>query len=244
MLNPCSEYQHQAPTPTTCTKHWSVGDVSQMSASASILLARATLDGDKFGYGHSPLVDGKQMETSCDQIAAFGVIDRVIRGTSILVNKGFSLGMIGNTGDEIEFKYWSAEKEKEYFVYGKFKGPNFNDEPTYKMANGGSLGSWVPGKELKLRLCETRPCDPCANSCTKLSFNGDNLDLLSIGRKCAANEERKCVVEVQNEIHECFNNDLASCYESCPCLLPSSPPPTPAPTPESCTCACNLASLQ
>ena len=78
--------------------------------------------------------------TSCDQLAAIGVSSTTsteeIRGVSSLTSSGYALGWLGVVGEEIEFRYWNGEEEKEDFVNEKFimGGTNSakNNQGSYK----------------------------------------------------------------------------------------------------------------
>ena len=86
-----------------CKDHWQwdVGDLPHHSATASMVPAFVTLDGVQIGH---PVVDGVSDQDACDQIAAIGVADGIVRGVSHHISKGFSLGIVGTGGEMIEFR--------------------------------------------------------------------------------------------------------------------------------------------
>ena len=43
-----------------------------------------------------------------------------VRGVSSLTTGGYHLGWLGAEGEEIEFRYWNGEEEKEYYVHQTF----------------------------------------------------------------------------------------------------------------------------
>jgi len=122
-------------TNSGCTPHFATSSTLSDFPDTAAMLATVTLDGVQIGYP----VDGTTKTTSCDQIAAIGVTDGIVRGTSTHVNLGFTLGIVGTAEEQIEFKYWSAAEEKEYHV--PFQ---------YKMVGGGQIGSFGALHELAL----------------------------------------------------------------------------------------------
>ena len=84
-----------------CTPHWVVGNVNDLPATASLLPGIVTLNGTQIGH---PVETGPDGTTSCDQIVALGVNDSIVRGVSTLIEAGFSVPFIGNTGELIEFR--------------------------------------------------------------------------------------------------------------------------------------------
>ena len=84
-----------------CDPHWVVGNVNNFEAAASMVPAFVTLDGVQIGHPVDKASDGS---TSCDQIAAIGVADGIVRGVSHHVGKGFALGFVGTSGELIEFR--------------------------------------------------------------------------------------------------------------------------------------------
>ena len=60
-----------------------------------------TLDGVQIGH---PVDNGVSDQDSCDQIAAIGVADGIVRGVSHHISKGFSLGILATSGEMIEFR--------------------------------------------------------------------------------------------------------------------------------------------
>ena len=108
-----------------CTAHFVMDDVGGLPDAASMMPAYVTLDGVQIGYPE----DGTTQKTSCDQIAA--VRGTSVRGTSGLITQGFSVGIIGTAGEEIEFKYWNEANQQEYSV-----------EFRYTMEANGLVGSF------------------------------------------------------------------------------------------------------
>ena len=70
-----------------------------------------TLDGVQIAPG----AGASWKTTSCDEFAAIGVADGIVRGTGFRVDAGFSASIIGEPGELIEFRYWNAAEGKEYF---------------------------------------------------------------------------------------------------------------------------------
>ena len=105
-----------------CPPRWVPGAVSDKHDTASIVPAIVTLNGRQIGHPVEAGPDGQGKEhgtdgsTSCDEIAAIGMVDGVVRGVSSLISKGFSIGIIGDSGEQIEFGYWNSLQGKEYFV--------------------------------------------------------------------------------------------------------------------------------
>ena len=104
----------------TCTPYFVTGDVSLFEDIASMVPAIASLDGVQVG----PPVDGP-----CDEVAAVGVSDGVVRGVSSQIDQGFSVPILGVAGEQIEFRYWRAAEGKEYF-------------PKYKVREGGVVNEY------------------------------------------------------------------------------------------------------
>jgi len=123
---------HEAPSTrrraAACTPHYTIGDVNSFSATASMAPGIVTLNGVQIGH---PVETGPDGTTSCDQIASIGMDDGVVRGVSSHVNIGFSVPIIGDAGELIEFRYWNAAEGKEYF-----------SEFRYTMQDNGQLGSY------------------------------------------------------------------------------------------------------
>lgn len=120
------------------------------SATASMAPAIVTLDGVQIGHPIDKAPDGT---SSCDQIAAIGVADGVVRGLSHHIRTGFSVGFVGTGGELIEFRYWNARKKK--LFYSDFR---------FKMDDSAHVGSFK--KPFELVLSET---PLCANPCAKCS---------------------------------------------------------------------------
>ena len=135
-----------------CKDHWQwdVGDVPHHSATASMVPAFVTLDGVQIGH---PVVDGVSDQDACDQIAAIGVADGIVRGVSHHISKGFSLGIVGTGGEMIEFRYYSAARKKVF--YSDFR---------LKMEDNKQIGSFRKPFELVLRETPL-----CADTCAKCS---------------------------------------------------------------------------
>jgi len=108
--------------------------------------------------------------TSCDQLAAIAINNQtneeVVLGTSTLIEEGYQLGWTAAIGEEIQFRYWNGEEEKEYFVLERFK-----------MVAESVQGSFENGSKI-LEVQEIPPCK--CQLCTKyvgtvssmgLSFN-------------------------------------------------------------------------
>ena len=148
-----------------CPPRWVPGDVSHMHDTASMVPAIVTLNGVQIGHPVEAGPDGQGKEhgtdgsTSCDEIAAIGVRDGVVRGVSSLIVSGFSIGMIGDHGEQIEFRYWNSKQGKEYFI-----------DYQYTMASNEQVGSFGKGKEINLVLSDTYACKPCANRCSHYLF--------------------------------------------------------------------------
>ncbi|MGYP001236661016 len=63
--------------------------------------AIVTLDGVQIGH---PVDEASDGTTSCDQVAAIGVADGIVRGVSHHIAKGFAIGVVGTGGELIEFR--------------------------------------------------------------------------------------------------------------------------------------------
>ena len=59
--------------------------------------------------------DGTSAATTCDQLIAVGVSDGKVRGTSDYLSSGFTLAYLGTAGEEIEFRFWHAASQTEYY---------------------------------------------------------------------------------------------------------------------------------
>ena len=100
-------------------------------------------------------------------MAAFGLNKTTeepeIRAVSSLVAQGYSLGWLGDVGEEIEFRFWNGEEEKEYFVHERF---------TMKASlTENNQGSYQVGGAVVLELAEIPPCG-CQIGCEKYQFVG------------------------------------------------------------------------
>ena len=104
-------------------------------ADTATMLATVMLNGTQIGYPS----DGTTRTTTCDQIAAIGVADGLVRGASDIISKGFAVAIVGTAGDLIEFKYWNGLLQQEYDVH-------FN----YTLVAGGVVGSFASPQELAL----------------------------------------------------------------------------------------------
>ena len=131
-----------------CTAHWEIGDVNSFSASANVIPGIVTLDGVQIGHPVEVSSDGAR---SCDQIASIGVADGIVRGVSSLIDTGFSVPIIGNTGELIEFKYWNAAEGKEYI-----------SEYRYTMEDYGQMQLW---QRLPERRDMPAVLPPCVGGC-------------------------------------------------------------------------------
>ena len=138
-------------------------------------------NGARIGFLNNSDVNSK---TSCDQLAAIGFNsagDEEIRGVSSLTSSGYQLGWLGVPGEEIEFRYWNGEEQKEYFVHEKFTvGADGSPE--------NSQGSFNPSNGTKvLELAEIPPCG-CQVGCKKLSLGGGLFTDILTGEQCVENE--------------------------------------------------------
>ena len=84
-----------------CDPHWVVGNVNNFGADASMVPAFVTLDGVQIGHPVETVPDGT---TSCDEMAALGANDGIVRGVSYRIEDGFSVPIIGDIGELIEFR--------------------------------------------------------------------------------------------------------------------------------------------
>merc|ERR1719424_1894968 len=222
-------------TVAVCVPHWVSGDVTSFWATASMMPAIVTLDGVQIGHPVETewFQDVLGSMTSCDEIAALGVDDGIVRGVSVRINQGFSVPIIGNGGELIEFRYWNANQGKEYF-----------SEYRYTMRNHGQIGSFVAGGEFELVLRETPFCDTCGSGCNKveLLFGGAVYPVDVGGTGCVvrgttcvdpsrvdqgyalpSGEDSVCVRGVDPAFAEDY---LVPCYT--PCVDAPPPPPPPA----------------
>ena len=167
-----------------CPPRWVPGDVSHMHDTASMVPAIVTLNGVQIGHPVEAGPDGQGKEhgtdgsTSCDEIAAIGVRDGVVRGVSSLIVSGFSIGMIGDHGEQIEFRYWNSKQGKEYFI-----------DYQYTMASNEQVGSFGKGKEINLVLSDTYACKPCANRCSHYLFEPPGSKVYPFVLQLGASEE-------------------------------------------------------
>ena len=224
-----------SPTPVTCTPHWVVGHLQLYSATATMSPVIVTLDGVQIAPG----AGASWKTTSCDEFAAIGVADGIVRGTGFRVDAGFSASIIGEPGELIEFRYWNAAEGKEYF--SGFR---------YTMENGGKLGSYGTGA-FELVLRETSYCPACL-SCTSWLFTRVQPPFRVPAIPLSGDEcvEVDGVCQITNSVvgpsstWPCVNNVGVDCTATClpspsqspplhsPSLLsPSPPPPSPSPPP-------------
>jgi len=194
-----------------------------MHDTASMVPAIVSLNGVQIGHPVEAGPDGQGKEhgidgsTSCDEIAAIGVRDGVVRGVSSLVSSGFSIGIIGDHGEQIEFRYWNSKQGKEYFA-----------DYLYTMASNEQVGSFGKGKEINLVLSETYTCKPCASRCSHYLFEppGSKVDpfVMQLGASegCVENPAKgKCELTSSggtNEVWTCLAGPLVTspeCYTPC-----------------------------
>ena len=131
-----------SPQGNGCTAHFvNSGNLSEFDDTVARLhdtatmLATVMLNGDQIGYP----IDGTTHTTTCDQIAAIGVADGLVRGTSDIISKGFAVSILGTAEDLIAFKYWNGLLQQEYDVHF-----------SYTMVAGGMVGSFASPQELTL----------------------------------------------------------------------------------------------
>ena len=202
-----------------CTAHWETGDLSKMPDTASMTPAVVTLDGAQIGYP----VDGTTQTTSCDQIAAIGVADGVVRGVSTFVTAGFALGIIGEAGEQIEFKYWNGAQQKEYNAQGLFDTSTVSQ--TYTMKAGGNLGSFAKGGAQELVLSVAPFCKPCESGCSHYFFQKAVMIDVPEAEGCVDNAGT-CEITASGGTWSCHtgaNTSTPDCYT--PCATPSPSPP-------------------
>ena len=138
--------------PDDCPPRWVIGEVSRFSGVASMVPAVPMLDGVQIGH---PVETGPSDRANfCDQIASFGVEDGIVRGVSFHIQSGFSVPIIANAGEQIEFGYWNGVTGKEYF-----------SDFRYTMVDSGQIGSFAPGGAFQLVLRDASYC-PLCESCT------------------------------------------------------------------------------
>ena len=149
---------------SSCTSppHFVTGNVNMFEDAASMVPAIATLDGVQIG----PPVE----DSPCDQVAAIGVIDGLVRGVSTQIDQGFSVPILGNAGEQIEFRYWRAAEGKEYFPKYRVREEGVvNEYTTYTMKTNGQIGSFADGGAVELILLEFE-FSPCS-TCTKFAVS-------------------------------------------------------------------------
>lgn len=214
-----------------CTAHFTTStNLGSFADTATMSPAIVTLDGTQIGYP----VDGTTSTTTCDQVAAIGVADGLVRGTSDYISTGFAVGIIGTAGETIEFRYWNAASQTEYYI-----------EFRYVMVAGGTIGSFSSPKELVLSA--TPFCYPCAVGCSHYFLASVAMVELGDGQECSHNEAAgTCEITASGGTWEChvgIATDSAKCYTPCGSPPPASPPdgntppalppppPRPPPTP-------------
>ena len=168
--------------------------------------------------------------TSCDQLAAFGYSDVTmqleVRGVSSLTQGGYHLGWFGAEDEEIEFRYWNGEEEKEYYVHQTFTMP------------GTSLveGSYNASIGPKILEVEDRPACGCEAGCkyALAPFVGQGWWHSKDGFECAVNGPT-CEMTLYGVKRSCQTQEdssaSANCYRPCALPPPSVPPPPSAPPP-------------
>ena len=213
-----------------CTPHFVIGDVRQRSATASMVPAIVTLDGVQIGH---PIED-----SPCDQIAAIGVSDGVVRGVSTQIDQGFSVPIIGTVGEQIEFRYWRAAEGKEYFPRIRVLKDGVEDEyTTYTMVANGQIGSFAPGGAAELILLGFDPCSTCSKYMLAIAPGFTFPVDLAAGEQCVTVDGTCTFYSTYQGGTEfpCVNADQADCTAAYP---PSAPPPPPACPPNPCsTCS-------
>jgi len=106
-----SRQAHERRAEQDCrTPRWVIGNVNSFASHATMIPAIVTLNGVQIG-SRNP--DGTR--SPCDQLASIGAADGIVRGVSSHIPSGFSVPIIGNAGEMIEFRYWNAAEGKEYF---------------------------------------------------------------------------------------------------------------------------------
>ncbi len=201
-----------------CTPHFTTSsNLGGFADTATMSPAITTLDGTQIGYP----VDGTTATTTCDQIAAIGVADGLVRGTSDYISSGFALGIIGTAGETIEFRYWNDVQQQEYYV-----------EFRYVMVAGGTIGSFSSPKELVLSIAPF--CYPCETGCSYYFLLEIAMVEVGSGDACAENTATgKCEITASGGTWECYDSiDTATanrCYTACASPSPPKPPPATPP---------------
>ena len=157
-----------------CAAHYNTSSAGQYNYSVQAQWAPIELqfNGSKFGYDIDAEVNST---TSCDQMAALGLNiakqELEIRGVSSLVPGGYHLGWLGAEGEEIEFRYWNGQEEKEYFVHERFTMGGWGSVENFQ----GSFGQTGPKV---LELAAIPPCG-CQIGCKKYTNQFGTTDLNS-----------------------------------------------------------------
>jgi len=186
-----------------CSAHFVLSDELGDFSDSATTIAAVLLNGDQIGYP----IDGTMPTTSCDQVAAIGVVDGLVRGTSDTVSDGFAVGIIGKHGEKIKFKYWSALEQREYDVPWQ-----------YTLVPGDKLGS-IASTPLQLEVSATPVCNPCESGCSHINSNGLMYALsppFSDSYQCTATEAGKCMLHTSLTSYACHtgkDSDSPECYD-------------------------------
>mmetsp|Transcript_7713 Transcript_7713/g.18112 ORF Transcript_7713/g.18112 Transcript_7713/m.18112 type:complete len:206 (-) Transcript_7713:240-857(-) len=192
---------------TECTsKHFVDADLSERSDDGTMVPGTVSLDGVPKGFPSQGNL------ASCDQIAAIGPNGpNDVRGVSDLIEQGFSLGWLGTTGEEIEFRYWSEADQKEYYVHEKYVMGTISDNTLAHMATPMNLA-------LSLAPYQA-PCG-CAVGCShvKMTFSGYSWMNVNQG-ECEAIEgtcqTKEKVGETTRTCHTSADSASANCFTPC-----------------------------
>eukprot|EP00964_Phaeocystis_antarctica_P094811 scaffold61445_cov55-Phaeocystis_antarctica.AAC.1 len=135
--------------------------------------------------------------TSCDQVAAMGrnsvTKEWEARGTSSLTSSGYALGWLGVEGEEIEFRHWNGEEEREYFVHEKFIMGRTDSPLNFRGSYNKSIGPVI------LELAEAPPCG-CLGC--KNFYIGFGFWLPAADDKCVENEGT-CEITLGQGTYKC-----------------------------------------
>jgi hypothetical protein len=173
-----------------------------------------TLNGDPFGWPESG-------RSTYDQLAALHVSSGVVRGLASHSAQGFNLGITGNQGDLIDFRFWDSFALRT--LYPKFQ---------YFLKDGDNLGA------MTLELSETEHHFACSTCLHALFENTQLRQWFAVGptNGYCVEKDNSCKLEVGGAIGEipCYlqeNEFGPSCYVSNPGSSPRTPPPNPPPPP-------------
>ena len=223
-----------------CTPFFVVNESIQIGYNTDAIFApiQVLLNGSLVGY----LADDSihNWTTSCDQLAAIGVNpvtgEPEIRATSLLTSSGYALGWLGIVGEEIEFRFWNGEEEKEYSVLLLHTmGTAFSPE-NYRGSFDPSIGPVIFELVELVELCG------CQIGCQKFSHTIFGQQTLAFGSntakdQCVENNDT-CEVVVYptapppySQTVECLTDSWVSCYTPCASPKPSPLPPLPSPPP-------------